>query len=118
MITGHIFASVWLPLSEKWHQHTCAVEGETLEHICKDLKFDWLENAPTNTHVLMEEPFMGLMMTHNHNHPRSGGTNTRLNESASTIALELFDTYVAVNGDCVFFCETTKIEQMLEELGI
>ena len=118
MISGHIFASVWSPVTNEWHQETQPVRGETLEHICRDMKFHWMENAPTNTHVLMEKPFLGLMMTHNHNHPRSGGTNTRLNKNASTIALELFNTFVAVSGDCVFFCETTQIEKMLMELGI
>ena len=118
MITGHIFAAVWGRMSETWIQHTEHIEGENLEEICVKIKTLWLDDSPTKTHVLQTEPFTGLMMTHNQNHPKSGEVNTRLNKDASTIALELFNTYVAVNGDCVFFCETTKIEQMLKELGI
>lgn len=115
MISGYVFACFYVEELDEWIVESNNIEMKSKEAVYHWMKHHWLEDRPTESHILRTEPAEVLLMTHTD----ESRTNDTDNPYASDVGWALSNTLIAVQGNCAFFAETSGLmKEVLEAMGL
>jgi hypothetical protein len=114
-VQGYVFACFYVEEVDEWIIESNPIEMKSKEGVYQWMKHHWLEDKPTESHILRTDPAEVLLMTHTD----ESRTNDKDNPHASDVGWALSNTLIAVQGNCAFFAETSGLmRQVLEAMGI
>ena len=114
-VEGYVFACVYLDTAKEWTVESNYIKKKSKEEVYQWMKHHWLEDRPTQSHMLRTDPADVLLMTHTD----ESRTTDEDNPHASDVGWALSNALIAVQGNCAFFAETTGlIQEVMEALGL